>query len=131
LAMGEVAVFLQLTHKLSESGATSAIVLQGGPRVLDEQSLAQFALAREQMTAQRPNATILQHVQEGQLAGGPAMAYIYRDPAGRYLQEVIFRCGSCLLTLFTTAASDEDAKQVNEFLQSIRFTDPGTVAGNQ
>lgn len=132
LAMGEVAVFLQLTHKPGGSGnAASAIVLEGGPSLLDDQSLVQFALLREQMTAQRPNATILQHVQEGQLDGVPSLTYAYEDPDGRHLQEVIFRCGSCLLTLFTTAASDEDLKQVNEFLQSIRFIDPGTVPVNE
>ncbi len=132
LAMGEVAVFLQLTHKPNGSGnAASAIVLEGGPKLLDDQSFEEFALLREQMTAHRPNATILQHVHEGQLDGVPSLTYAYEDPNGRHLQEVLFRRGSCLLTLFTTAASEEDLKQVNQFRQSIRFIDPGTIPVNE
>ena len=130
--MGEVAVFLQLTHTPNGSGnVASVIVLEGGPKLLDDQSVEEFALLREQMTAQRPNAKILQHVQEGQLDGVPSLTYAYEDPNGRHLQEVIFRRGSCLLTLFTTAASEEDLKQVNEFRQSIRFIDPGTIRVNE
>jgi hypothetical protein len=128
LAMNEVAMFLQLTHKPNGSGnAASAIVLEGGPKLLDDQSFEEFALLREQMTAHRPNATILQHVQHGQLDGVPTLTYAYEDPSGRHLQEVMFRRGSCLLTLFMTAASEEDLKQVNEFQQSLRFIDPSAV----
>jgi hypothetical protein len=127
LAMGDVAVFLQLTHKPNGSAnAASGIVLQGEVQLLDDQSFEEFALLREQMTARRPNATILQHVHEGKLDGVPSLTYAYQDPNGRQLQEVIFRRGSCVLTLFTTAASEEDSKRINEFLQSIRFIDPST-----
>lgn len=132
LAMGEVAVFLQLTHTPNGSGnAASVIVLEGGPKLLDDQSVEEFALLREQMTAHRPNATILQHVHEGQLDGVPSLTFAYVDPNGRHLQEVIFRRGPCLLTLFTTAASEEDLKQVNEFRQSIHFIDRGTIPVNE
>jgi hypothetical protein len=130
LAMGEVAAFLQLTHKPNERGnAASVIVLEGGPKLLDDDSFEEFALLREQMTAHRPKARILQHVHQGQLDGVPSLTYAYEDPNGRHMQELMFRRGSCLLTLFTTAASEDDLKQVDEFRQSIRFIDSGTTPG--